>query len=64
MGEIADDAVEGFACSWCGIYFEEPHQYPVICQKCYKDWKQEAKGNKQQLLREYGLQVAIIDELG
>ena len=35
MGEIADDALEGFACSWCGIYFEEPHGYPVLCQTCY-----------------------------
>ncbi len=35
MGDIADDMVEGFSCSHCGIYFEVAHGYPVLCENCY-----------------------------
>jgi hypothetical protein len=37
MGQTADDAVEGFACSHCGTYFEEPHGYPVLCKGCHAE---------------------------
>ncbi len=69
MGQTADDAVEGFACSWCGIYFEESHGYPVICTGCFKEWKKnegigsESKAKKA-LLEKYALQVATNPELG
>ena len=35
MGEIADDILEGFQCSHCGICFEKPHDYPVLCEECF-----------------------------
>lgn len=35
MGQMADDSINGFACSWCGEYFEDEHGYPVLCRKCY-----------------------------
>lgn len=36
MGEIADDMINGFCCSYCGIYFEEEHGFPVLCKSCYE----------------------------
>ena len=41
MGEIADDIIEGFQCSWCGVCFEEEHGYPVVCSSCWNDEKKE-----------------------
>ena len=38
MGEIANDMISGLACSDCGIYFEEEHGYPVLCDDCHKTW--------------------------
>lgn len=35
MGEVANDMIEGFACSWCGVYFKSEHGYPVLCRDCY-----------------------------
>ena len=37
MGEIANDMINGHACSLCGIYFEDAHGYPVLCDDCYDD---------------------------
>ena len=64
MSEIADDMIGGFSCSWCGIYFEESHGYPVICRGCYRDWQKEnnSKG-KRELLRMCGVQLANEKEL-
>ena len=56
MGEAADDMIEGFTCSWCGIYFEQPHGYPVLCRRCYHGDLEDAQAS--------GLQVATIKELG
>jgi len=39
MGQVADDAVNGFACSCCGCYFENEHGYPVLCTGCHKEDK-------------------------
>jgi len=68
MGEIADDMVEGFACTWCGVYFEQSHGYPVVCTSCFDGWRQEKqigwKRGKKRLLEQMGLQVAIEKELG
>jgi hypothetical protein len=35
MGDIANDAITGFACSSCGVYFEQPHGHPVVCADCH-----------------------------
>jgi len=32
---LADDAVGGLMCSWCGVYFEKEHGYPVLCKTCW-----------------------------
>lgn len=56
MGEIYDDIINGSCCSWCGIYFKEAHEYPVICKSCAKD--SNPKG-----MEECGVQLAINDEL-
>lgn len=36
MSDYTDDVVEGRCCSWCGVYFIEGHEYPVICNECAK----------------------------
>lgn len=54
MGQAAEDMIEGFCCSECGIYFEAPHDYPVLCAKCYS--AQASKKN--------GLPKATRKELG
>ena len=36
MGELADDAISGHCCSWCGIYFDGEHGYPVVCRECFQ----------------------------
>ncbi len=61
MGDIADDIIEGFQCSWCGQCFEEEHGYPVVCKTCSTDWYKE--GHNQQELHKLGLQEATIKEL-
>jgi rubredoxin len=43
MGEIADDMVNGFSCSLCGIYFQEEHGYPVVCETCWNDLNKREK---------------------
>ena len=58
MGELADDMVDGYSCSWCGIYFVEAHGYPVVCNSCA-----EGHSNKQ-LLAEFGVQRALEKEAG
>jgi len=35
MGQIAEDMTEGRCCQICGVYFEEEHGYPVLCETCY-----------------------------
>ncbi|HEX8575794.1 MAG TPA: hypothetical protein VF677_05830 [Flavobacterium sp.] len=41
MGQIANDMVNGFSCSECGIYFEKAHGYPVLCEYCFEDIDQD-----------------------
>lgn len=44
MGELADDAVEGWCCEDCCIYFEKEHGHPVLCGDCYaKQWATTGK---------------------
>lgn len=54
MGENADDLVEGMVCSWCGLFFAEPHGYPVLCHECYDGATKKERG---------GLPRATIREL-
>ena len=58
MGEMANDAVEGACCSWCGTYFDGDHGYPVLCTGCWKEIAHLAKGGMYE-----GLQKAHLEEL-
>ncbi len=62
MGEIANGIIDGLACSWCGIYFEKEHGFPVICRSCFKDWKKLNHAGKKQLINMTGFQVAFEKE--
>ena len=42
-GQVADDMLEGFMCSNCGIYFDEPHGFPVLCDGCWKTAEKEGR---------------------
>jgi hypothetical protein len=57
MGEMADDMVNGFSCSWCGIYFKKEHGYPVVCKSC-------AEGKRDKELLKDGVQNALYPEMG
>lgn len=46
MGEMADDAVEGMSCMWCGVYFEEEHGFPVLCVRCAEEQDKLIKAKK------------------
>lgn len=43
MGELADDMIEGRSCSECGIYFEQSHGFPVLCEDCYDNSSKEER---------------------
>lgn len=43
MGQISDDVVNGLCCSHCGIYFEEEHGFPVLCESCFDSETEEEK---------------------
>lgn len=36
MGQIAEDIVSGFMCSWCGNMFGQEHGHPVACPGCWE----------------------------
>lgn len=56
MGDIADDVISGFQCTWCGVCFQKEHGWPVVCFSC-------GKGVKKKELEKYGLQQATIKEI-
>lgn len=56
MGDIADDIISGFMCSWCGQCFEDEHGYPVVCDAC-------GSGVSNTELKKAGLQRATKPEL-
>lgn len=65
MGDIADDVMNGFQCSWCGVCFEKEHGYPVACKIC---WEEATAGfrsfdDEDDLAIESGVQEAIYPEL-
>ena len=47
MGQLADDMIEGYSCSLCGVYFEEEHGHPVVCQSCWNDLSDDEKNDYQ-----------------
>ena len=55
MGDMADDAINGANCCWCGVYFREDHGYPVVCDRC---WKNSTPKDRE------GMQKAHIKEAG
>jgi hypothetical protein len=72
MGVIADDMISGLSCSWCGVYFETEHQYPVACHSCFDDlmkshpeeFEETLEGSKGEKIKLYvhrdsGIQRAI-----
>ena len=59
MGEMADDMIEGSSCSLCGIFFEEEHGYPVICNSCFNHLN---KADKDKTIKS-GIQRAINKEM-
>lgn len=38
---IAEDIMDGWCCQLCGVYFEEEHGYPVVCESCYNELSEE-----------------------
>ena len=40
---MADATVDGQMCCHCGIFFEEPHGYPVLCKDCYNSETEEER---------------------
>lgn len=55
MCQQADDMTDGLACSHCGVCFEKPHGYPVLCGDCYDGEFPDERA---------GLPRATIPELG
>lgn len=47
MGQLADDMIEGYSCSLCGVYFEEEHGHPVVCQSFWNDLSDDEKNDYQ-----------------
>lgn len=39
MGEMADAAINGECCSWCGVFFNGEHGFPVLCVSCWSGAK-------------------------
>lgn len=37
MGEQAEDMINGYTCSHCGIYFDKEHGFPVLCEDCHEE---------------------------
>lgn len=47
INDIADDIIDGWCCQLCGVYFEEEHGYPVVCESCYNELSEEEKKDYQ-----------------
>lgn len=68
MGEIAESMVEGASCSWCGVYFEESHGYPVACHDCFDNERKQNPSHFQKvegvfIHKKSLVQRAVYDEL-
>lgn len=49
-GEHADDMVDGFCCSYCGMYFIEPNGFPCLCDECWDETKKSDRAGLQRSL--------------
>ena len=56
MSDFSDDAAAGLNCSWCGVYYEKAHGFPVVCKSC---WKEATPAQR----KASGVQVATHKEL-
>ena len=56
MGQIAEDALDGWTCSWCGIFFDDGHGFPVVCRDCSEE-------SSPKELEKLGLQRSTLEEL-
>lgn len=61
MGQIADDMIDGTSCSWCGVYFEGTHGYPVLCNDCFKGAVKKY-GSAKAVLEKFALQKTLEKE--
>ena len=67
MSAIADDMLNGWQCSLCGVCFEEEHGYPVVCRSCWNDSAhvpQMFEGQVFAMMTPEGFQQATYKELG
>jgi hypothetical protein len=54
MGELADEMLDGWSCSHCGIYFKTGHGFPVLCKDCFnEETKEERAGLPRATEEEY-----------
>lgn len=65
MGEVADDMLDGSACSWCGMYFlGSSFGSQCICKDCFEQYRKEnhlgRKSGQRVLRTKFGLQVCDI----
>jgi hypothetical protein len=60
MGDIADDIINGFQCSWCGVCFEEENGFPVACESCWAEALDDVKkGKLKDVVRKNGKIIMI-----
>ena len=57
---IAEDIIDGWCCQLCGVYYEEEHGYPVVCESCYNELSEE---EKKEFLESLGLEQSGLDKL-
>lgn len=60
---MADDIIDGLSCSWCGVYFEQGHGYPVACKSCWKEALKDCDDNGDSKKIMSGVQKATFAEL-
>ena len=63
MGEIANDIINGLMCSDCGVYFDEEHGYPVLCDSCWQQAKEDGRLKKGKEITTDGKQKHLFKEI-
>ena len=46
MGDMADMAINGEMCSYCGTTFEEENGFPLLCPSCWNEAVKDVKRGK------------------
>ena len=62
MGEIAEAMINGEMCSWCGVYFEQANEFPVLCEDCFQEELDKGE-TPDTILQKYKLQKTLEDEV-